>query len=245
MSKLTAFIKKAFLFAKRKLRKAYVAFSRWVLRVQDWIIDRRICGRSLGKVVLDMCGDVKTQIGGTGTESSPYIYLKRIFSYIRLDETDKVLDVGCGKGRVFAFFIKEKYPCRIDGIEHNADVAKIAQEWTAKYPQIRVIVGDAFLADFNQYTVLTLSRPFFWHTYCEFVEKLEEKLTHPIAMLSWHEDPRVRDFIKIRPGWHIVHHEFTNRIHGLYLRHCPQPFTVWTYDPDERKAQEAKAEADA
>ncbi len=230
---------------KRKLKKVCVAVSKRILNFHDWIIDRRICRRSLGKIVLDMCGDEKSQIGGTGTESSNYVYLKRIFSFIRLDETDKVLDVGCGKGRVFAFFIKEKYPCRIDGIEHNADVAKIAQEWTAKCPQIRVIVGDAFLADFNQYTVLTLSRPFFWHTYCEFVEKLEEKLTHPIAMLSWHEDPRVWKFIKVRPGWHIVHHEFTNRIHGLFLGPCPQPFTVWTYDPDERKAQEAKAEADA
>lgn len=230
---------------KQKLKKFCVAVSKRILDFHDWIIDRRICRRSLGKIVLDMCGDEKSQIGGTGTESSRYVYLKRIFSFIRLVETDTVLDVGCGKGRVFAFFIKEKIPCRIDGIEHNADVAKVAQEWTAKYPQIRVIVGDAFLADFNQYTVLTLSRPFFWHTYCEFVEKLEERLTHPIAMLSWHEDPRVWRFIKVRPGWHIVHHEFTNRIHGLFLRGCPQPFTVWTYDPGERKAQEAKAEADA
>lgn len=231
MSKLKQILKRI----KRKLRKAYVAFSVRALDFHDWILDRRICGRSLGKIVLDMCGDEKNQTGGTGTESSHYVYLKRIFSYVKLRATDTVLDVGCGKGRVFAFFLKEKYPCRIDGIEHNPDVAKIAQEWTAKYPQIRVTIGDAFLQDFNQYTVLTCSRPFFLHTFCAFIEKLEEVLTHPITLVSWHEDPRLRDFVKVRPGWHIVHHEFTNRIHGLYLRSCPQPFTVWTYDPQQRR----------
>ncbi len=233
MSKL----KKELKAVKRKIRRAYVSFCRWILRVHDWFLDRRICGVSLGKVILDKCGDEKNQIGGTGTESSPYIYLKHIFSYVKLNASDRILDVGCGKGRVFAFLIKEKCPCRIDGIEHNEPVAKIAEGWTAKYPQVHVMVGDAFLQDFNKYTVLTLSRPFFVHTYCAFIEKLEETLTHPITLVSWHEDPCVRDFIKVRPGWQMEYHEFTNRIHGLYLRNCPQPFSVYTYDPEKRNAQ--------
>ena len=237
MSKPKTICGKAFRWAKRKLRKAYVSFCRWILRVHDWILDRRICGISLGKVILDKCGDEKNQIGGTGTESSPYLYLKHIFSHVKLSASDRILDVGCGKGRVFAFLIKEKCPCSIDGIEHNEPVAKIAETWTAKYPQVHVMTGDAFKQDFNKYTVLTLSRPFFVNTYCAFVEKLEETLTHPIMLVSWHEDPRVRDFIKVRPGWQMEYHEFTNRIHGLYLRNCPQPFSVYTYDPEKRKAQ--------
>lgn len=238
-------LKKGLKAVKRKIRRAYVACCRRALRVYDWILDRRICGVSLGKVILDKCGDEKNQIGGTGTESSPYLYLKHIFSHVQLNASDRILDVGCGKGRVFAFLIREKCPCSIDGIEHNEPVAKIAETWTAKYPQVHVMTGDAFLQDFNKYTVLTLSRPFFVNTYCAFIEKLEETLVHPVTLVSWHEDPRVRDFIKIRPGWQLEYHEFTNRIHGLYLRNCPQPFSIYTYDPEKRTEQQTGSEAEA
>ena len=241
MSKL----KKGLKAVKRTLRRAYVSFCRRILRVHDWVLDRRICGVSLGKVILDKCGDEENQIGGTGTESSPYIYLKHIFSHVQLSASDRILDVGCGKGRVFAFLIREKCPCSIDGIEHNEPVAKIAEGWTAKYPQVHVMTGDAFLQDFNRYTVLTLSRPFFVQTYCAFIEKLEETLVHPVTLVSWHEDPRVRDFIKVRPGWHMEYHEFTDRIHGLYLRNCPQPFSIYTYDPGRRTEQQTGSKAEA
>ena len=235
MEKIKAFLKKGLRVTKRKLRRAVVRVCRQLLLFNDWILDRRICGVGLGKIIMDMSGDEENQIGGTGTESSPYIYLKHIFSHVTLQASDRILDVGCGKGRVFAFLIKEKCPCSIDGVEHNEPIAKIAEKWTAKYPQVRVITGDAFLQDFNKYTVLTLSRPFFVNTYCAFVEKLEETLVHPVTLLSWHEDPRVRDFIKVRPGWHMEYHEFTVRVHGLYLRNSPQPFSIYTYDPEKRK----------
>ena len=84
MEKIKAFLKKGLRVTKRKLRRAVVRVCRQLLLFNDWILDRRICGVGLGKIIMDMSGDEENQIGGTGTESSPYIYLKHIFSHVTL-----------------------------------------------------------------------------------------------------------------------------------------------------------------
>lgn len=237
MNRMKEFIKKIVRWVRIKLKRPQVAVSKFILRLHSWILDIRICGKGLGGIVEDKCGDEKDQIGGTRTESSYYIYLRRIFSHVYLTASDRILDVGCGKGRVLAFLIKENCPCEINGVEYNEQVAKIAEAWTAKYPQVNVITGDAFLQNFNKYTVLTLSRPFLVHTYCAFIQKLEETLTHPITVVSWYEDSRVFEYIINRSGWRMVYHENTNRIHRLYLGPRVLPFTIWEYDPEKRKMQ--------
>jgi SAM-dependent methyltransferase len=229
---------------KKLIGRIERAVSGRVLRLYDRITDRRICGQSLVKTVAGISEDKKKGIGGTASQSTHYLFLKYIFSHVSLTESDTLIDVGCGKGRVLAFLIKENCPCRICGIEYNEAVGKIAQEWTAKYEQAEVLIGDAFQLDYNDYTVLTLARPFLPVTFCSFIQKLEETLVHPITLVSWYDQNLVR-YVHNRPGWHAAYHEMVKSVHGWKIALYPSSFTVWTYDPDERKAQEAKAEADA
>ena len=233
------FIKRVYKFIKNKvLRKAYIAGSDWILCFCDWFVDLRVCGRSLVRTVPSIYEDEKNGIGGTTTHSTHYVFLKRIFSHVTLDPSDMLLDVGCGKGRVLAFLLKQKYMCTLYGIEHNTEVGKIAVDWTKRYPQVNIIVGDAFQLDYNAYTVLTLARSFHPVTYELFVKQLEETMRHPIRLVSWYDQGSMR-FMRDRPGWRLDYHEIVNRIHGLKVAFCPQSFSIWTYNPCERKQQEA------
>ena len=221
---------------KRFLNKVEVYISQRLLRIEDGLIDRRVCGRSLVKSVPSIFRDDRKGIGGTNSSPTHYALMKRIFRHVALDASDSLLDVGCGKGRVLAFLLAQKCPCKLYGIEHNPEVAKIAEDWTARYPQVRILVGDAFQLDYNGFTVLTLARSFLPVTFRSFVQRLEETLTHPIRLVSWYDQSDMH-FLTDRPGWHMEYHESVKRTQGLKFAFVPQSFTVWTFDPNDRKQQ--------
>jgi len=141
-------------------KKVYNWLQRKVVNIYDSSIDRRITGRSLVKYVPSTERNDKEGIGRTGSQSTPYMVLKRIFSHVELTENDSFLDVGCGKGRVLAYLVKIKAPCHINGIEISDEAGQIASEWSGLYDQVTVIRGDVFAQNLNDYTVFFLNRPF-------------------------------------------------------------------------------------
>ena len=80
------------------------AISSHFWKIADSYTDRRICGRSLVKYVPSIFRDDKNGYGGTGSQSTHYALLRRVFSSVELKPNDVFLDVGCGKGRVLAFY---------------------------------------------------------------------------------------------------------------------------------------------
>ena len=186
------------------------------------------------KYVPSIDRDDDSGVGGTGTQSSHYWILNRVFSHVTLRPTDTVLDVGCGKGRVLAFFLKKKVPSRLFGIEHNEEVGRIAAEWTARYEQVQVFIGDALTLDYEPYTVLTLARPFLPVTFMTFVEQLERTVTHPVTLVVWY-DLQSKKLLKDRPGWAMQTSGMITRIHGLRVAYWPQGYSIWTYDPGKRE----------
>ena len=209
-----------------------------LLNLADHCIDQRICGQSLVKYVPSIFRDNENGIGGTGSQSTHYIILKRIFSHVELKPSDTFMDIGCGKGRVLAFLVREKCPCPIYGIEHNEEVGKIAVEWAERYEQVHVIIGDAFLLDYNPYTVLFMGRPFLPQTFLSFVEHLESSLTHPITLIYW-VDQQSGYLLKKRSGWEMQMREKITRMHGIRIAKVPQGFSIWTYDPNKRGKTDA------
>ena len=105
------------------IQKVCSKISAMLLEFADSRKDRRICGRSLVKYVRSVDRDDQNGLGGTGSQSTHYIFLKRIFSHVRITESDTFIDVGCGKGRVLAFLLHSKCPCAIYGIEHNESLS--------------------------------------------------------------------------------------------------------------------------
>ena len=210
--------------------RAHRKISSVLLRLTDEAIDRRICGQSLVKYVKSVWRDDANGVGMTGSQSTSYIILDRIFSHVTLTEQDRFLDVGCGKGRVLAFLVKKHAPCRLYGIEINEISGKVAEEWAKRYDQVTVTVGDAFQLDYNPYTVLFLGRPFLPVTFQQFIEKLESGVTHPVTLIYW-VDQQSGYLLKDRPSWEKQFREKLHVIHGLKIAKAPQSYSIWTYDP--------------
>ena len=216
------------------IKKLDNAICSRLLNAMDALVDYRICGRSLVKYVPSMDRDDAKGVGGTGSQSTHYAILKRIFSHVTITEKDTVLDVGCGKSRILAYFIQQGTPGRICGIEHNAEVARVAEAWAGRYEQLRVIAGDALRLDYEPYTVLCQARPFLPQTFLEFLGRLEGTLTHPITLVYWC-DQQSGYLLKGRAGWEMQFREKLIRIHGMRIAPSPQGYSIWTYDPERRR----------
>lgn len=213
--------------------KAENVLSGRLLNAADAATDRRICGRSLVEYVPSIFRDDRNGIGGTGSQSTHYIILKRIFRHVELKPSDALIDVGCGKGRILAFLLKNKCPSRLFGVEHNEEVAGIAAGWAKRYEQVTILCDDAFRLDYNDYTVLVLARPFLPKTFLQFVERLEGMLDYPITLVYW-VDQQSGFLLNKRPGWTLEFREKLTRIHGIRIAHWEQGYSIWTYDPAGR-----------
>ncbi len=221
-------------YAKKIEDRICSLFLNWT----DGMTDKRICGESLVEYVPSIFRDDKNGVGGTGSQSTRYIALKRIFSHVQLSSSDAFLDVGCGKGRILAFLIREKCPCQLYGIEINEEVGKIAAGWAKRYDQVHIAVGDALQLDYNPYTVLTLARPFLPKTFLSFVERFEDTMTHPATLIYW-VDQQSGQLLRDRPGWEMQMREKIGRIHGIMVYASPQFYSIWKYDPTKRAAGHA------
>ena len=189
--------------------------------------DKSICGMSLADYVPS---PFRQEKGACDSESTHYHYLREVFGGDCFGREDRVLDVGCGKGRVLAFFA-ENYPeCRIDGVELNPAVAAEAQSWTGRYPRLRVIEGDAFSLDLDAYTVFLLGRPFLPETFEAFIRKIEGEMTHPLRVYAWWDAP-AGDYPAKRRGWKLLRRAWYYK-RGLFPAiYAPQRYSVWEYRP--------------
>ena len=217
---------------KKMISRIYNKICRVILHIIDACIDRSICGQSLVKYVPSVYRDDQNGVGMTGSQSTNYMVLNRIFSHVTICDQDVFLDIGCGKGRVLAFLLKKHAPCRICGVEINEISGKVAQEWTGKYDQVSVTLGDAFQMDYNPYTILFMGRPFLPKTFIQFIERFEAGLSHPITLIYW-VDQQSGYLLKDRPGWTLLFREKVHMIKGLRIAKYPQYYSIWKYSPDE------------
>ncbi len=215
-----------------KGRLAYVVryFDRYVMTLHDLLLDLRVCGRSLVKQVPSIDEDFAKGIGSTRTQSTPYAVLRRMFDEVAFTCEDVFIDVGCGKGRVLAYLVKEKVPCELYGVEFNPAPGEIAQAWSGRYDNVHVIVGDAFDLDYDRFTIMYMSRPFLPVTFMEFIELLESQLNHPITLVYW-VDQQSGYLLRGRAGWTMLYREILYKVHGLRVANSPQGYSVWRYEP--------------
>ena len=163
----------------RSVKRFYKKATRHLVNIYDGRRDKRICGCSLVKYVPSL---YRETMGATGSQSTRYWALDKMFKGEHFDKDDSFIDVGCGKGRVLAYMVSRKYPCSLTGIELNKDVADYAKSWAKKYSGINIINGNAFELDYNEYTVLFMGRPFETEMFHKFIDELELELKHPIML---------------------------------------------------------------
>ena len=224
---IAVFLKK---LGSKSPRELADALNWRILRRLDAFYDRRVTGQDLTRTIQSIWRDPENGVGMTNSQASHYLILEKVFSHVTITSGDVFLDVGCGQGRVLAFMIREKYPCRICGIELSEEPGRIAAGWTKKYPNVQVIIGDAFSIDYNPYTILFLSRPFLPETFRTFVEKLEAELKHPVTFIYLF-DTESGQLLRGREGWSLQYREMFHRIKGLKTARYRQGYSIWSFDP--------------
>ena len=197
-----------------------------IIRLIDYITDYRITGQDLtknGKYLL-----------GIGAQYRPvnYLAINKILSQVKISADDKIIDIGCGKGRVLAYLLSKNCPCQMYGIEENKTFANACNEWAKRYNNTHVICSDVFSIDYDNYSVLYLNRSFPGQESFDFIHLLEEQVKHPITVVHPF-DQSCESIFENRPGWELQHREEFFKTHGLQVVGTPRRYSIWTYTPQK------------
>ena len=207
--------------------RKFIRISYMIGRLFGAIRDKRICGVSLENYVPTLRPGEST-----GSQSTNYGVLDKMFSGSEFTDNDSYIDVGCGRGRTLCYLLGKKTPMKLTGIEYNKDVADFTKKWAENFKELNIINDDAFNLDYNDYTVMFMGRPFLPDTFYKFVSYLEQTLTHPIKLFYW-VDQQSGDYLNDRKGWTMLKREKVFFCKGFFVAPYPQRFSVWVFDPNE------------
>lgn len=111
--------------------------------------------------------------------ATSFLYNHTLKGFLRRqDHTgDRIIDVGCGKGRMLVFFNSFGFS-KADGLEYSPELAEIARNnmKTLRLP-CEVFTGDALLFDgYDVYNWFYLFNPFSRELMSQFADRLKESL---------------------------------------------------------------------
>lgn len=134
-------------------------------------------------------GTIKSSYAHLGIQdvaNTDYAVLPFIFKD-KVRESDVLVDIGCGKGRVINWWLSCGLPNQIIGIELDEAVARRTQQRLRRYENVKIICGDALNHLPENATVLYLYNPFT----APWVAKLKDRLkvvyaaAHKITLLYY------------------------------------------------------------
>jgi hypothetical protein len=130
-----------------------------------------------------------------------YAQLSYLFTHndLLVHESDVLVDVGCGKGRVINFWLGRGLRNRIIGIELDEAVAGATRNRLARHPNVEIITGDVARGLPEDGTLFFLFNPFGPEVMKPFMEHLKQR--RGIRILYWyclHVDLFMKD-----PWWSV------------------------------------------
>ena len=112
-------------------------------------------------------------------EGTPYLLLLEILRTLDLGPDDKLVDLGCGKGRVVVMAAQTRVG-RVAGVEQDETFLDIARQNLARHPalaaKVELFHGLAQGYDFDDTTVVFLFNPFGARTMQDVLELLRQSL---------------------------------------------------------------------
>lgn len=193
--------------------------------------DRAVAGRSLSE-------PGATRLANKGAHDptpTPYFILEELFSNFSFSQDSHLLDVGCGTGRVLAYFVEAGFPGRATGIELDAVLAEETSLWARRFAPLRVVGGNVLEHSLARYTHLYLFNPFDTNILMAFLAKIEAEVAHPVSLIHMSDNGETYFYVG-RPGWSMVkqgefqrYRSAKGRSFAVYEH--PQHYSVWQYDP--------------
>lgn len=193
----------------------------------DMLKDYKVCKCDLSQVIVS---DDTEETGANDSMPMRYWALDRALSDETFTAEDSFIDIGCGKGRVLAYMLLKKHPCRLTGVELKEDIADFCRAWTQRYDNVEILCKNALEIDYNQYTYLFLFNPFTAEIVEKFVNYLESHLTRSIRLCFYGNSIFFR-LVKDRPGWTQVKRGVSYKKGPLFIHYWPQKYAIYTYTP--------------
>ncbi len=167
-------------------------------------------GRALRNAVLDsrygrpVVGSARTRFperGSADIVNSDWGALKRIFDG-RVGEEDVLVDVGCGRGRVLNYWLRNHPHNRLVGLELDPDVAASTRERLARFTNVGILAGDAVENLPDDGSLFFLFNPFDSEVLARLADRLEEP-GRPERTRGVYYNAKHLAVFESRPRWSI------------------------------------------
>lgn len=130
-----------------------------------------------GQFLMGKCFKGNDAKGWHGSQNSDYCALEKIFSEIVIREDDVIVDVGCGKGRLFNWLLTQKINNKLIGLEVDTCTAEFTKQRLAKFSQIEILIADVEEGEIPiSGTIFYLFNPFGDKIVKKFAELLAERV---------------------------------------------------------------------
>ncbi len=109
--------------------------------LRNWLIDRKYGGWVGNKIPTRFA-----QMGANASHSADYYQLKKLFkpgAGVEIRPDDVLVDVGCGTGRIINFWLYHGCKNQLYGLELDPDIAAAAEQRLSRYPNVKIIAGNA------------------------------------------------------------------------------------------------------
>ena len=188
----------------------------------DEQLDLAVAGRSLA-------GGGRTRHAAEGAHDptpTPCSVLDELLGPLDLSGDSHLLDVGCGEGRVLAYFVGAGLPGRVTGVELDRGLAERAAAWSARYDNVRVVAGSALELPLGEFTHVYLFNPFDTPVLEAFLDRLEREARGPVTLVHMSDNGEWPAYLG-RAGWELLREGFLE-LPGE-KGDCPQHFSVRPY----------------
>ena len=185
----------------------------------DLLRDLAVAGRSLERAE-------RTRHAAAGAHdptATPYFVLEDLLGGLDLSADSHLLDVGCGAGRVLAYFVSAGLPGRATGVELDPALAAEAAAWSARYPSVCVVAGSALDLPLAGFTHVYLFNPFDTPVLVAFLDRLECEAAGPVTLVHMSDNGEWPAYAG-RERWTVLR-EGAIDLPGEE-GDCPQHFTI-------------------
>lgn len=169
---------------------------------------------------------------------TPYFVLERLMPRLGLEASSRLLDVGCGAGRVLAYCVEARLACRVTGVELDDDLARTAAAWSRGLRGVEVVAGSALDMPLGDFTHFYLFNPFDNAVLVAFLEALERQATHAVTLAHMSDNGESYTYWG-RPGWTLLEEgafreypaESGSETARFQVFGCDQHYSIWRFDP--------------
>lgn len=171
-----------------------------VITLDDLIVDLRYGGWCGG---LDSTPTEKDD--AVRVQSTHYRTLRKLFSHplARVQQSDVLVDVGCGKGRVINHWLAGGHRGQIYGVELRAEIADWTRARLRHTPNVQIITGDATQVTPTDGTLYYLYNPFGARTLAAFADRVRSATPHPEKLRIVYVNP-AHIHVFEQSGWKVT-----------------------------------------